>query len=85
MGWVEWMKYFLFWCHMSSEFIRRAMNKENALRRLPSVSTTAAAIAAKFMHVMHFHKWTFVGTPSSKYGCHCNAGNVCHRHHVSNQ
>ena len=35
----------LFQRHMSSEFIERAMNKEGALRRLPSIFTTVVTIA----------------------------------------
>ena len=36
-------------CHMSSEFMGRAMNKEDALRRLPRVCTTVVAMATDFM------------------------------------
>ena len=32
------------------------MNKEDALRRLPSVCTTTETIATHFMQVMHVHR-----------------------------
>ena len=46
----------------NSPWGRRAMNKEDALRRLPSVCTTAVTIATDFMQVMHVHNWTSMGT-----------------------
>ena len=48
--------------HISSEFIGRAVNKDDALSLVPSVCTTVVAIATDFMQVMHVHKWTSVGT-----------------------
>ena len=54
--------FYVFRRHMSSEFGRRSMNKEDALRRLPSVCTIAITIATDFMQAMHVHKWTSVGT-----------------------
>ena len=61
---------------MSSEFIGRAMNKDDALRHLPSICTTAVTIATGFMQVMHVHEWTFVGTGDLKrrLPCQCRRG-----------
>ena len=53
--------FLVFQHHVSSEFIGKAMNKEDTLRGLPSVCTTVVAIATKFMQVMHVQKWTHVG------------------------
>ena len=47
--------FFVFQRHMSSEFIGRAMNKEDALGHLPNVCTTAVTIATNFIQLMHVH------------------------------
>ena len=51
------------------------MNKEDALRRLPSICTTVVAVATDFMQVMHVHKWTFVaGDLERRLSCYCRRG-----------
>ena len=45
------------------------MNKEDALKQLPSVCTTAETIATNFMQVMHVHRWMSMGIG----GNHCTA------------
>ena len=58
------------------------MNKEDALRQLPSVCTTAETIAIDFMQVMHVHKWMSVET---RVGCPVSAHEVCHDYQFPNQ
>ena len=52
------------------------MNKEDALRHLPSICTTVVTIATDFMQVMHVHGWTSVetGDLTCRLSCQCRRG-----------
>ena len=61
------------------------MNKEDALRRLPSICTTAVTIVTDFMQLCMSTSGHLWGHVTSRVGCHVSADEACHGIQVSNQ